>query len=205
MTMVSTGEISIGGNATSGGLNRSINIELGRAASATSSLNESALRTLAGVPSGAISLSNFYGKSNRTFSLAGMNNLYAFVLQFSLGNTYSYYTFYTDGDLLGFEAPSGGAVVNTDWTLPISAGIGSSYWVRWTIVAQSIPLPFVKVGTSGTWLQLNTARNFGLQSGNNNTSGFGEIECYFQIASDSSGTNIVATSPTIFLNTEITP
>jgi hypothetical protein len=62
--MVSTGPISIGGSATSGGLNQSINIELGRAATATSSLNESALRTLAGVPSGAISLSNFYGKSN---------------------------------------------------------------------------------------------------------------------------------------------
>jgi len=65
MTMVSTGEISIGGSATSGGLNRSINIELGRSATATSSLNESALRTLAGVPSGAISLSNFYGKANQ--------------------------------------------------------------------------------------------------------------------------------------------
>lgn len=202
MPLEPSGFIAIGGTAT----NRSINLELGRAQNATSSLGESALRTLAGVPSGPVVLPNdFWGKSNRTFSLAGMNNLYAFVPQFSLGNTYSYYTFYTDGDLLGFEAPSGGAVVNTDWTLPISAGIGSSYWVRWTIVAQSIPLPFVKVGTSGTWLQLNTARNFGLQSGNNNTSGFGEIECYFQIASDSSGTNIVATSPTIFLNTEITP
>lgn len=65
MTMVSSGTISIGGSATSGGLNQSINIELGRSATATSSLNESALRTLAGVPSGAISLSNFYGKSNQ--------------------------------------------------------------------------------------------------------------------------------------------
>lgn len=64
MTMVSTGAISIGGSATCGSLNRSINIELGRAATATSNLNEAALRTLAGVPSGAISLSNFYGKSN---------------------------------------------------------------------------------------------------------------------------------------------
>jgi hypothetical protein len=62
--MVSSGPISIGGNATTGGLNQSINIELGRSASATSSLNESALRTLAGVASGAISLSNFYGKAN---------------------------------------------------------------------------------------------------------------------------------------------
>lgn len=65
MTMVSTGEISLGGNATSGGLNRSVNIELGRAATATINMNESAVRTLAGVPSGAISMSNFYGKSNR--------------------------------------------------------------------------------------------------------------------------------------------
>ena len=73
MTMVSTGEISIGGNATSGGLNRSVNIELGRSATATSSLNESALRTLAGVPSGAISLSNFYGKSN-TFNFTISSN-----------------------------------------------------------------------------------------------------------------------------------
>lgn len=74
MTMVSTGPISIGGSATSGGLNQSINIELGRAATATSSLNEAALRTLAGVPSGAISLSNFYGKSNTfAFTLTGSN------------------------------------------------------------------------------------------------------------------------------------
>lgn len=72
MTMVSTGPISIGGSATSGGLNQSINIELGRAATATSSLNETALRTLAGVPSGAISLFNFYGKSNTfSFTLTG--------------------------------------------------------------------------------------------------------------------------------------
>jgi hypothetical protein len=203
MTMVSTGEISIGGNATSGGLNRSINIELGRAASATSSLNESALRTLAGVPSGAISLSNFYGKSNRTFSLAGMTGMYGSNVQFAAGNTYCYYTFYTDGDLLGFASPSGSAAVNTDWTLPISAGIGSSYWVRWTIVSSSISAPFSQVGTSGTWQQLSTARTFGLQSGNNNTTGVSQIQSYFQIASDSSGTNIVAGSSTFFLDIEI--
>lgn len=64
MTMVSSGPISIGGSATTGGLNQSINIELGRSATASSNLNESALRTLAGVPSGTISLSNFYGKSS---------------------------------------------------------------------------------------------------------------------------------------------
>ena len=63
MALVSSGEISIGGSTTG----RSINLELGRAAGATSSLNETDLRTLAGVISGAISLSNFYGKSSASY------------------------------------------------------------------------------------------------------------------------------------------
>lgn len=65
MTMVSSGPISLGGSATTAGLNQSVNIELGRSATATINMNESAVRTLAGVASGAISMSNFYGKSNR--------------------------------------------------------------------------------------------------------------------------------------------
>lgn len=60
MALVSSGTISIGGSTA----NRSINLELDRSATATSSLGESALRTLAGVSSGQISMSNFYGASN---------------------------------------------------------------------------------------------------------------------------------------------
>jgi len=71
MPLNPSGQISIGGST----VGQSINLELGRAATATSSLNESALRTLAGVPSGAISLSNFYGKSNQfSFSIAASTN-----------------------------------------------------------------------------------------------------------------------------------
>ena len=64
MTMVSTGPISLGGTGTSGGLNQSVNVELGRSGTATINMNETAVRTLAGVASGAISMNNFYGKSN---------------------------------------------------------------------------------------------------------------------------------------------
>jgi len=60
MALESSGIISIGGTTT----NRSINLELGRSGTATSSLGETDLRTLAGVSSGAISLSNFYGASS---------------------------------------------------------------------------------------------------------------------------------------------
>jgi hypothetical protein len=41
-----------------------ISVELGRASTATTSLGETASRSLAGVASGAISMSNFYGKSS---------------------------------------------------------------------------------------------------------------------------------------------
>ena len=64
MTMVSSGPISLGGTATSGGLNQSINVELGYSGTAQISLNDSAVRTLLAVPSGAISLNNAYGKAN---------------------------------------------------------------------------------------------------------------------------------------------
>lgn len=65
MTMVSSGPISLGGNATTGGLNQSINIELGQSATATISLNDSNVRALLGKASGAISLSDAYGKANQ--------------------------------------------------------------------------------------------------------------------------------------------
>ena len=61
MTLASSGTMSIGGSTAT----RSINLELGLSASTSSSLGQTSFRTLAGVPSGAISMSNFYGKSNR--------------------------------------------------------------------------------------------------------------------------------------------
>lgn len=52
MTLQSTGAISLGNVAT----------ELGRAAGTTTSLGEAAVRNLAGVASGPISMSSLYGK-----------------------------------------------------------------------------------------------------------------------------------------------
>ena len=61
MTLQSSGAISLG----------NVNTELGRSSTATISLGETAVRTLAGVSSGAIALSSLYGKSNVTFSPDG--------------------------------------------------------------------------------------------------------------------------------------
>lgn len=68
MALNASGPISLGG-ATAG---QSINLELGQSATATTSLNATNVRTLAGVASGAIIMpTNFYGKSNEytTFTL----------------------------------------------------------------------------------------------------------------------------------------
>jgi hypothetical protein len=67
MTLNSSGPISLGGS-TAG---QSINLELGQSATATVSLNNTNVRSLAGVASGAITMpTNFYGKSAVTIFLA---------------------------------------------------------------------------------------------------------------------------------------
>lgn len=55
MTLPASGPISI----------NNINVELGVAGTTTASLGQASFRSLAGVASGPISMSNFYGKSNR--------------------------------------------------------------------------------------------------------------------------------------------
>ena len=53
MTLQSSGQISMS----------DINVELGKSATALISLNDSDARSLAGIPSGQIALSDFYGAS----------------------------------------------------------------------------------------------------------------------------------------------
>jgi hypothetical protein len=59
MTLQTSGEISLGGS-TAG---RSVNLTLGRSATASINMNDSGVRSLAGRATGDISFSDFYGKS----------------------------------------------------------------------------------------------------------------------------------------------
>lgn len=59
MALCASGEMALGGSTTG----RSVNLELARSATAAICMNETAVRTLAGVASGAISMNCFYGKS----------------------------------------------------------------------------------------------------------------------------------------------
>ncbi len=63
MTLNASGPISLGGPTTG----QSINLELGNSATAVASIDSAPFRTLAGVASGTIALSNFYGKSSNSY------------------------------------------------------------------------------------------------------------------------------------------
>lgn len=76
MALPSSGQISIS----------QISTELGRASTATTSLGESASRSLAGVPSGAISMSNFWGKSSGFFATITTNQLNLNLRTWALAN-----------------------------------------------------------------------------------------------------------------------
>lgn len=65
MALCASGEMALGGSTTG----RSVNLELARAFNAGICMNETPVRTLAGVASGQISMSNFYGKSSAPTTL----------------------------------------------------------------------------------------------------------------------------------------
>lgn len=138
MPLVSSGEISIGGSTT----DRSINLELGRSATASSNLNETALRNLAGVSSGAISLSSFYGKSNVTFTPAGGETVETRVSTGSAGaysatktiscSQSATWTYTRSGSFGSADVASGGS--STTITFSLSTA-GTNRYTTWSVSA----------------------------------------------------------------------
>lgn len=148
MTLQTSGAISL----------NNVNVELGRSGTASINMNETAVRTLAGKASGAISMSDFYGKSNVTITL---NNTYSLVKTSSAPDAaFVSITFESDGDIITESFL--GTVDEGDWVNPKSAAPGS-YEIRATLVDGDTP-----VGTLGSWLALTSSRTWSL----NKTGGF---------------------------------
>lgn len=136
-----------------------------------------------------------------------------FTLQNSPGSNYGF------DDTInydGFTIPSANLTYNSDgtwgavgvysgssasgnWGTPTTAGIGSNYWVRYT-----------RTSTSGTgsstattgWLQLNTGRQISATKSNPNV-GVYTATWTIDLATDSSGTNIVKTFTNVSLTAEV--
>ena len=126
MALASSGTMSIGGIAA----NRSINLELGLSQNATSSMGSTTLRNLAGVASGAIQMSDFYGASAGTctmYSSTAVKTSDGLACFATVNQTY-----YHDGSS-SFPTTGDYVYSNSSCSTGLSAGyckIGNGYWIQ---------------------------------------------------------------------------
>jgi hypothetical protein len=135
MPLNTTGPISLGG-ATTG---QSINLELGQAATAQVSLNDTNVRTLAGVASGAIVMpTDFYGKGGATVNFNDAVVTAAGVPAQSAG-------YRIDVNGFVYQVVNGVDTSLGQWVTPTSAG--GNYEVYATLVSGTL-----SSGTTGSWV-----------------------------------------------------
>lgn len=113
MTLQSSGPISLGNVA----------VELGRTSTTTTSLGEAAVRTLAGVASGPVSLSNLYGKSNESFWYATFGST---VVNFLILGTDSSGNIYASASSAVFKWDRDGALI---WARNVSGPFINGGWI----------------------------------------------------------------------------
>lgn len=176
-----------------------VNTELGRSATATIDMNDSAVRSLFGKPGSGntISMSDGWGKSAITISLAGLTGVYGLAYP---GNTAFAELIFNSNGTIQAGTSNDGTQSAGNWATPTTTGVGSSYWVRFTETASSGAGQTVYGSARGVWHQISSTLYFGVSR----TANGGGYRTYtVQIATDSGGSNIVATKTGIELYPEI--
>ena len=122
-----------------------VNTELGRSATATITLGETAVRTLAGVASGAISMDNLRGKSNApTFSPEGGASAGAAVALYDYGTGDDVVSITIDCSVSAvwnytrsgsFGTPTTGSTTATSRSFTLSNGTANFRATTWTVSA----------------------------------------------------------------------
>ena len=140
MTLNASGPISLGGTGT----NSSINLELSQAFNAQVSMNDTNVRSLAGVASGAITMpTNFYGKS----AGATVNFTDQYIASNQSAAATAGYRVNSDG--FDYENVQSVYSALTQWVTPTSAG--GNYEVFATVTSGTLT-----TGTTGSWLATST-------------------------------------------------
>lgn len=208
MPLASSGPVSIGGSTSS----NSVNLQLGRAITAATSLNEGVTRVLAATsttPNMPYSFSQFYGKG-----LVGGGVAQGVVGRWSVASTAGTFagpiTAQATVNLLSDGAgqiivAAAGTVGTPAWYIPVTGAIGSSYWVRATLtdsgssmLSGSAGVTDSELGTYGVWEQLNTTRTWRVSKTLTRTgAGFSQGTLFrtitFEFSTSASGVPLVAT------------
>jgi hypothetical protein len=178
MTLQSSGAISI----------NNINVELGLSGTTQSSLGQTSFRTLAGVASGAISMSNFYGKSSSTIFLQAES-----IYDFTGGGRNA---------TTGYRLLSTGAVqylINTTWTTLYNWVSPTSAAGDYEVIVNNVSGSGLTTGTVGSYEALTTTRQWTLIG----TIGNGELTT-FEVTIRKVGTSSTTGPFVIELNSDAT-
>jgi hypothetical protein len=187
MPLAPSGYIRMGGTDT----DRSVNVQLGRASNATVSFTEAAVRTLTGRASGGVTLPNdFWGKPAgfTTVSLATVpSQSFAF---YTTSTSINIYLIFNANGTWSVQDDSG-EINSGNWGSPTTAGGGGAYWIRFTLT-QATPN-----GTENPFA-LSGWNNLGSPQYCSTNVSFFDLQTQsatwtIQIATDSGGSNIIAT------------
>jgi len=153
MTLPASGAISL----------RDVNVELGLPIGNPISLNDTAVRTLFGKPSGSISLTDGYGKSSSVFGFDTANTIY--VQNSSDGEGGDAYVFFNTTGTITYAGNIHGYIATgspTAWFTPATVGIGASYEIKMVgNVVTTANIFGVAYGTSAIdtgWVSLDTIK-----------------------------------------------
>ena len=131
-----------------------VNVELGNSATANISLNDAAVRSLAGIASGAISMSDLYGASAVTVT----NVDYSSSTESFATTSSAYLDFTEDGEVFASPIISGNALVaKTDWIDPTSTDIGDDYEIQYSGLVDNTGSNGNYSGFTTTWQGLDAA------------------------------------------------
>jgi hypothetical protein len=186
MTLNASGPISLGGS-TAG---QSINLELSKSATATVSLNDTDVRTLAGVASGAIVMpTNFYGKSSVVISITDQ-----YIPGLGISDAYAFYILTAGGQVEQSIEAGGINPTNLEqWCTPTAQA--SNYEALVTLTAGTLS----GGSGAGTWLALSTTRTWYVEEF---TPGGSKL-CQFTVQIRKIGTTTVLDTATIDLEATV--
>ena len=130
-----------------------VNVELGLSPTALISLNDSAVRALAGVPSGTISMQNLQGKSAVTIFLSNLS-----IIDFTGGGSNA---------SAGYQLTSGGIenqIVGASTTQTATWCTPTGQAVNYEVYATVTGAPLT-VGSINAWVPLSTTQTWRLDAG----------------------------------------
>lgn len=184
-----------------------VNVELGLSATATITMNDAAVRTLAGVGGSGtiISMDNLRGKSSIVLTSPFVASTAGTILgnwdeqaEFGPGAAGVSITFGVNGTIAqefgqgDGSAGYSGTGFQTTWATPAAANPGNSYFIRANLIS-STGTGVSSGDITGSWLALSTQRSWGVAD----TSGSFTKIFTFDLSKD--GSTVLATSPQVTL------